>query len=165
MAWEWVAPIAAGASGSVGIFFTWLTGTQGRKQVEAMARREEEKAAQKRVLEERKIAYITALELASIDLRRARYKRDGRQDKLDQVEQKWPKGERVQMSIQITTGIELYGSPTVRRYFQQWCDMWDVKDDVGLDELEKLYETSLAAIRAELGTTALYVIEQNISAL
>ena len=59
MAWEWVAPAATGLAAVTGVFFTWLTGRQGRSQVERMARRTEEAAARDRLAQERREAYFT----------------------------------------------------------------------------------------------------------
>jgi len=36
MAWEWVSPVAAAATGGIGVFFTWLAGRQGRKHAETV---------------------------------------------------------------------------------------------------------------------------------
>ncbi|GAA4189996.1 hypothetical protein GCM10022252_27570 [Streptosporangium oxazolinicum] len=37
MAWEWVSPVATGATGVVGVVFTWWAGHQGRKHAEQVA--------------------------------------------------------------------------------------------------------------------------------
>lgn len=47
MAWEWVAPVATASAGAVGVFFTWLSGKQGRDHAERTAR---EQLAQQRLL-------------------------------------------------------------------------------------------------------------------
>lgn len=41
MAWEWVAPTATGIVGVAGVFFTWLSGAQGRAHAELMVERSE----------------------------------------------------------------------------------------------------------------------------
>lgn len=47
MAWEWVAPVATAGTGTFGVFFTWLSGKQGRDHAERTAR---EQLAQQRLL-------------------------------------------------------------------------------------------------------------------
>jgi hypothetical protein len=37
MAWEWVAPVATATVGVAGVFFTWLSGKQGRDHAEKLA--------------------------------------------------------------------------------------------------------------------------------
>jgi len=36
MAWEWVAPVATATAGMTGVFFTWLSGRQGRRHAETV---------------------------------------------------------------------------------------------------------------------------------
>jgi hypothetical protein len=43
---EWVAPVATGLAGIVGIFFTWLSGKQGREHAADLAREEREHVRQ-----------------------------------------------------------------------------------------------------------------------
>jgi hypothetical protein len=57
MAWEWVAPTATAALGTVGIVFTWLSGKQGREHAAAMAR---EERTQQRLAD----TYVALLDMA-----------------------------------------------------------------------------------------------------
>jgi hypothetical protein len=148
MAWEWVAPVTTGIVGIAGVTFTWLTGYQARKQTEAMTRRQEEKIERTRMTEEQRSAYFAALELASIELRRARYAREGKDDKLAEVEQKWPKRERVHMSMQSRTRIEVFGSKASREFVRRWDHATDEEDE---ESLKRIYEEGLALVRRELG--------------
>ena len=68
MAWEWVSPVAAATTGVLGIFFTWLTGKQGRSHAETITR---DQLAQERLLanearEQQRLenAYVELLDLA-----------------------------------------------------------------------------------------------------
>lgn len=92
MAWEWVAPVTAGLTAVTGVFFTWLSGKQGRAQVERMARHAEEATTRDRLTHQRRDAYVTALLVAELGLRRKRYEREGELDKLAELNQRWPKG-------------------------------------------------------------------------
>jgi hypothetical protein len=47
-------------------------------------------------------------------LRRMRYKREGKSTKLDEIEQTWPKGERVRMAMDAVIAVELFGSLRAR---------------------------------------------------
>jgi hypothetical protein len=133
------------------MFFTWLTGSQSRKQIEKVAAKQDQKTERDRVMQERRNAYFAALELASIDLRRIRYERKGEEQKLAEVEHKWPKRDRVQMAIQATTALEVYGSPPARDFLRQWQKAMSEK------ELNKVYRGALALFRSELGADALEV--------
>ncbi|MFK0244119.1 hypothetical protein ACIQUM_05435 [Amycolatopsis azurea] len=71
-----------------GVFFTWLSGKQGRTQVERMARHTEEAATRGRLAQERRDAYLAALFVAELGLRRKRYEREDELDKLAELNQK-----------------------------------------------------------------------------
>jgi hypothetical protein len=62
------------------------------------------------VLKEQREAYLTVLYYAELDLRRARYKREGKPERLREVEEKWPKGERVHLATEATIAVEAFGS-------------------------------------------------------
>lgn len=68
MAQEWIAPVATAAVGVAGVFFTWLSGWQGRKTAEAIAQGQQDHAAQEAALareQDRKAeAYVRILEVA-----------------------------------------------------------------------------------------------------
>jgi hypothetical protein len=64
MAWEWVAPVITGASGTVGVVFTWLAGAQGRSHAERMVPQSQAAEQHTHVLKERRDAYFAALRIA-----------------------------------------------------------------------------------------------------
>lgn len=132
MAWEWVAPAVTGVTAVSGVFFTWLTGSQGRRQVERLARRAEESAERNRAMQERREAYFAALRAADLDFRRKRYKRQGKQDKLAEIDHTWPKGERARMEMDAHIAVETFGSEQVRELLGQWnATVGEEQNDVG----------------------------------
>jgi hypothetical protein len=154
MAWEWVAPVATAASGCAGVFFTWLSGAQGRKQVQEMTRREEQRATLERIVLERRNAYLAALQLARVDLQRKKYERTGEDKKVAEVERKWPKAERIRMSIEVRIGIEAFGSPAAQALASQWAEAYESDNE---ERAKIVYETILAVVRRELGTSLIDV--------
>ncbi|MEV0714644.1 hypothetical protein [Asanoa sp. NPDC050611] len=151
MAWEWVAPVATASAGAAGIFFTWLTGAQGRRQLERLSRRAEETARRERSIQERRDAYLAALMVCRLDMARARYERKGDDEKLAEVHRSFPKGERVRMSIEAQIAVETFGSAAARRATALWADA----AGVGEERMRQVYEQLVALARAELGATAL----------
>ncbi len=139
MAWEWVAPAATGLAAVTGMFFTWLTGRQGRNQVERMARRTEEAATRDRLMQERREAYIAALVAMELSLRRNRYEQEGKLGKLADLDRRWPKGKRVQMEMEAVIGLETYGSPQARELLGKWNETAADGD-----------ETRMRTVRSEL---------------
>lgn len=149
MAWEWVAPAATGLAAVTGVFFTWLTGRQGRSQVERMVRRTEEAAARDRLAQERREAYFTALFAAELDLRRKRYERKGKTGKLAELDQTWPKGKRVQMDVDAVIGLETYGSPQARELLGRWSEAVSDEDET---RMRAVRDAVIDLARHELGT-------------
>lgn len=149
MAWEWVAPAATGLAAVTGVFFTWLTGRQGRSQVERMARRTEEAAARDRLTQERREAYFTAMLTAELTLRRKRYEREGKADKLAELDQTWPKGKRVQMEMDAVVGLETYGSPQARELLERWSEAASDEDET---QMRAVRDAMIDRARHELGT-------------
>ncbi|MBL7260641.1 hypothetical protein [Paractinoplanes lichenicola] len=152
MAADWIAPAATAASGCAGIFFTWLTGAQSRKQVEQMAMRSAIRDARERSLDERRNAYLVALRMQRLDIQRLEYQQGKELGKLEEVERTWPKGERVRMSIESKIAIEAFGS-TVARDNRRRAVAAYVAQDLG--EMRSTYDEFLAVVRMELGTAAL----------
>jgi hypothetical protein len=121
MAWEWVAPTATAVAAVSGVFFTWLTGRQGRDQVERMTHRAEETALRDRLVQDRREAYFAILRAGEVSLRRKRYEREGKTAKLAEIEKTWPKGERVRMEMDAVIAVETFGSPQARELLRQWA--------------------------------------------
>ena len=115
VAWEWAAPTATAVAGATGIFFTWLTGAQARSQAERLGRRTEELAERSRVVKERRDAYLAVLRYSQIELRRAKYERQGEREKLGQVEQEWSKPKRVHLYTEAVIAVEAFGSEEMRK--------------------------------------------------
>ena len=146
MAWEWVAPTAAALTGATGVFFTWLTGAQGRAQLDRQSRRTEQSAERSRLLKEQRDAYLTVLYYAELEVRRARYEREGRLEKLHEVEKKWPKGERVRIYTEATTAVEAFGSQKMREIIAIWREASDAED-----RMKGFYKAFVEQARKEIG--------------
>lgn len=134
MAWEWVAPVVTGASGAVGVFFTWLAGAQGRAHAELMLRAGREAEREATLAKERRDAYLTVLRVVELDLRRARYKQSGKLEKLEQVERYWDKGRRVEMAMDAIIGVRAFGSEDAQRFADQWRAAVESDDENALHE-------------------------------
>jgi hypothetical protein len=134
VAWEWVAPVVTGASGAVGVFFTWLAGVHGRAHAERMLKWGREAERQATLVKERRDAYLAVLRVVELDLRRARYTRSGRLDKLEQVEAHWNKARRVEMTMDAIVGVSAFGSEDAQRFADQWRAAVESDDQNALHE-------------------------------
>lgn len=116
MAWEWVAPAATATSGAMGLFFTWLTGHQGRKHAESVAKQSASNTLAQAREARRAAAYldilttVNSMTTAVADIT-AIYK--------DQEDPPLP-----DMDVQIAASakVGLYGSPDVRDTHRKWFD-------------------------------------------
>jgi hypothetical protein len=147
MAWEWVAPVATGVVGVAGVYFTWLTGAQARAHLDRMADRGDATTERARLLSERRAAYFGVLGVAELDLRRDKYRRDGELVKLRQIEERWPKAERVSMARDATLAVEVFGSEEARGLVERW------RSEVESDDSEAMidaYRAFLDLCRREL---------------
>jgi hypothetical protein len=124
LSWEWVAPVV----------------------VRADARAEREKVTQ-----ERRDAYLAALRVARLELARKKYRRTGEAEKLADVEEKWPKGERVRMWIDARILIEAFGSVDARDYSERCSAASGAGDE---KQMMEVYEDMLKLVRAELGISS-----------
>jgi len=147
---SWVAPVAAGVFGVAGVFFTWLAGHQGRKQVERMAARSEISRRLEKSGEERRNAYLSALSLFRLELMRMRYERRQYTVGLDEIDRIWNREDRIRLVIDASTAVDTFGSQEARDCIQQWSE-------VGNDEAlrRSIYERFLRVARRELGETYL----------
>lgn len=148
MAWEWVSPVITGAVGVAGIGFTWFTGYQARMHVERMAETARRSTAHAKLLDERRNAYISTLRVAELDLRRERYKRDGETEKLNEIESKWPKSARVEMTHEALILIELFGSTEARSLVATWQAASQINDE----QARSAYNDFRAMSRRELAS-------------
>lgn len=119
MAWEWVPPVATAVTGISGVAFTWLAGLQGRRHTEKLASRAEEAAKESRLWKERRDAYFALLQFARVEIRRARYKRES-ESKLAELEEKWPKRERISLETSAITAVGIFGSDAAREILENW---------------------------------------------
>lgn len=148
MAWEWVGPTGTAVVGLAGIFFTWWSGAQGRAHAERVVRLNQGGQDRARILQEKRDAYVAALTYGELESHRRRYERKGREDKLAKLEETFPKGERVRMSIEARAGLEAFGSDEVRHLVERWREAGSAGDDA---ELDKIYVQLRDHMRAELG--------------
>jgi hypothetical protein len=136
-----------GAAGAIGTGFTWFTGFQARKHIERVAETDRRSAAQVRLLDERRNAYISVLRVAELDVSRARYKRRGQTDKLAEIESKWPKGARVEMTQEAVILVELFGSDEARRLVATWQSASQPEQE---QQMQSAYEAFRVMARREL---------------
>lgn len=147
MAWEWVAPVVTGAAGVTGVVFTWFAGAQGRKHAERMIEQTRQAEDRVRLLNERKAAYLAALRTIELSRRRERYRVQGKLEKLRQLEDRWPKAERVHMEMEALIGISAFGSKSVLDLADKWYDANEAGDAEATAELVQQLQD---AIREEL---------------
>jgi hypothetical protein len=144
--------VATAVAGSVGVIFTWLTGSQGRKQVDGMATRAEVRSERERSMAKRRNAYLATMRITRPDMQRFGYL--GRNDlgRLEEIDRMWPKGERFRMAAEAEIAVDAFGSPAARAWQKRSHEAYPQKD---LDKLKAMYEDFLAIVRQELGTTTL----------
>lgn len=132
VAWEWVAPVATAVVGTAGAYFTWLAGERGRKHAERMLTQQQEADERASLTQPRRDAYMAALKYIELDRRRQRYKLEDEQDKLAQIEKRWPKDERVEMLMDAVIGVRTYGSTDAQRFADEWRQAIDEGNDDAL---------------------------------
>jgi hypothetical protein len=120
---------------------------QARKHIERVAETERRSASQAKLLDERRSAYISVLRVAELDLRRARYKSRGQTDKLAEIESKWPKGARVEMTHEAVILVELFGSDEARRLVATWQAASQPEHE---QQMQSAYEAFRVMARREL---------------
>jgi hypothetical protein len=148
MTWEWVAPAAAAASAVGASFFTYLAGTQSRRQSERLARQTDERNVSERVYKERREAYLAALRIMSLMIYRQRYTRDdGTEELLHQLDNAWPVMERVRMTIEARAAVEAFGTSQTAPLIERWYEARRASD---LERMEAVYLEAAALFRAEL---------------
>jgi hypothetical protein len=147
MGWDWITPMATAITGIAGVFFTWLTATQGRHHLERLTREEQRRAADENVVRERRDAYLAALKIARIDLQRLTYTTNGDDAFLEELDRQWPVADRVQMSIEARIAVEAFGSAPARELVDRWAGA--IRNDA-LDEMREIYEGMLRTVRTEL---------------
>ncbi|TMQ92029.1 hypothetical protein ETD83_28305 [Actinomadura soli] len=147
MAWEWVAPVATGAAGAVGVGFTWLAGAQSRIHAERMVEHNQLAEERARLLKERRDAYFAFLHWIDLVSKRAEYVTQGDQDKLQQFDEQWPWGKRIDWTIDVLIGVQTFGSERVFQLAEDWMDAHDAELRDVTAELRKQLR---AVVRDEL---------------
>jgi hypothetical protein len=135
-------------AGATGVFFTWLTGVQGRTQLDRLSRRTDASAERSRLLKEQRDAYLTVLYYTELELRRGRYEREGKWEKLREVKEKWPKGERVRVYTEATIAVEAFGSQRMREIIATWREADSAE---GEDRMIGFYKDFVQQARTEIG--------------
>jgi hypothetical protein len=129
MSLEWVAPVATAGVGVAGVFFTWLSGRQTRKQAAEMDSLSYRQAERQRVREEQREAYLAVLRLAYVNSYRQKYERRGDLTHLNEVDERWPRAERLRMLVEGDIALEIYGSEEARRVLAEWTSLDDPHED------------------------------------
>jgi hypothetical protein len=106
---------------------------------------------QQRVREERREAYFAVLRLAYINSYRQKYERRGDEVHLRQVEERWPRSERLRMVVEADIALEVYGSQGAREAVAEWTALDDPHDG---DAYERFYERFLNICRRDLGAAS-----------
>jgi len=84
---------------------------------------------------ERRDTYVAVLRVVELDLRRTRYKKSGKLEKLEQVERYWDKARRVEMTMDAIIGVRAFGSEDAQRFADQWRAAVESDDQNALHEL------------------------------
>lgn len=126
MSWDWVAPTVVGAAG---VFTTWFGSVQSRQHAERLLSQTQDFDAREPMLRDRRDAYLAALRCIDLDLRRRRYELEGRFTDLQQIEQLWPKAERVRMKNEALVSVNAFGSLQLIAFADEWCSARASVDD------------------------------------
>lgn len=145
MAWEWVAPLVTGVSGGVGVFFTWLAGSQGRRHAEHMVDQAQVVERRSSLLRERRDAYFAVMRAVELEIRRLRYEREGENAKLDQINQYWTKSKRVEMNMEALIALHAFGSEEARRFAEAWRLAAGSEDLAAMQDLARQFRQQMAS--------------------
>jgi len=108
-------------------------------------------AEEQHVREERREAYFAVLRLAYINSYRQKYERRGDEVHLRQVEERWPRSERLRMLVEADIALEVYGSEGAREAVAEWTALDDPHDG---DAYERFYQRFLSICRRDLGAAS-----------
>ncbi|MBC2907949.1 hypothetical protein [Streptomyces cupreus] len=127
----------------MGVFFTWLAGSQGRKHAERMVDQAQSAERRARLQKERRDAYFAAMRVVDLDIRRVRYKQQGKFRRLEQVEQYWTKSKRVEMSAEAEIALHAYGSDEARDFAEAWRVAAEGEDLAAMQELAENFRSQM----------------------
>jgi hypothetical protein len=96
---------------------------------------------------ERRDAYFEALRVAVLDVRRLRYERSGKTEKLREVEHYWTKTKRIEMSMEALIALHAFGSEEARHFAEEWQVATEAND---LDTMQRLVRQFGELMRTEL---------------
>ena len=150
MALEWAAPVATVCTAVAGVYFTWLTGAQGRRHLERMTQFAETAAMTERSRNERREAYLAVLRMARLDLQRFLYKREAADDKLAAINETWSKGERTRLAMEAFVAVEAFGSPEANAIAGRLQETYLARDE---QLFRAAYDEFVELVREELGST------------
>ncbi|GGV72301.1 hypothetical protein GCM10010277_84990 [Streptomyces longisporoflavus] len=142
-----MAPLITGVSGVAGVFFTWLTGAQGRLHTERMVSQSQQAEQRAHLLKERRDAYFAVMRAAHLELQRLEYKRTAQTSKLHELEQYWTTERRIEMSADALIGLFTFGSDEARGFIYEWREATD-SDDLG--RMNDLADRFRALVKSEL---------------
>jgi hypothetical protein len=105
-------------------------------------------AERQRVREERREAYLAVLRLAYVNSYRQKYERRGDATHLHEVDERWPRAERLRMLVEGDIALGIYGSGDARRVLAEWTALEDPhKDDAYL----RFYRQFVTICQRDLG--------------
>ena len=81
---------------------------------------------------ERRDAYVAALLVIELDLRRMRYKLSGKAEKLDEIDRYWSKGRRAEMTMEAIVAVSTFGSAQAQQFANQWRTAVESGDETAL---------------------------------
>ncbi|WP_433918776.1 hypothetical protein OIE50_19905 [Streptomyces canus] len=145
MAWEWVASVVTGVSGGIGVFFTWLAGSQGRNHAAQMVEQSQTSERRAHLLKERRDAYFAAMRAVELDIRRVRYKKEGEADKLEQLDQYWTWSKRIEMYTEALIGLHAFGSEEARGFAETWRVVAEAEDLAAMQALAQQFRQQMAS--------------------
>ncbi|WP_158884469.1 hypothetical protein [Amycolatopsis anabasis] len=140
--------MATATAGCAGVYFTWLSGAQGRRHAEQLADRAESAAERTRVREQRRDAYLAVLRLRYLRRKQLKYRSQNRQEDLRNLERSYPPGDHFRMTMEARIGLSLFGSPEAAELFEEWAE---IRYPAEKAREAELYQAFLTQVRRELG--------------
>jgi ribosomal 50S subunit-associated protein YjgA (DUF615 family) len=110
MAWEWASPVATAVTGTTSVVLVWLTASQGRRHIENLARYTQLDEQVRWLRDQRRDAYLEALQLAEIEAWRMRFEAHGDDSRLEQLENRFPPAEIIEMRLRTFVRMRVFGS-------------------------------------------------------
>ncbi|GAA2209333.1 hypothetical protein GCM10009850_047910 [Nonomuraea monospora] len=151
MAWEWVAPVATGVSGVVGVVFTWYAGHQGRKHAEKVA--QQGTASQLALAREARRAEVYS-EISTLQATLHAMLREEYSVKPLPIVSAPEREQLVRQIISGTARISIYGSEAVQQAFIAWTakamNLLNQGDDIEQSAALKELDDATARLRWQM---------------